>query len=1540
MKRFFSILLVTALLIGLTPLVASIAQAEEYATVISDNGYGVRLREGPSKTYNVIKVYEVGTTVIVQQKGLEWSQLLIGDTVGWMMNQYLNFGSVGNYVSNGTITGVGNATVISDNGLRVWLRTRPSGTRIRLYSPGTAVTVLQRGDTWSQISIGGTIGYMMSRYLSFETTPVPAPGSKQVTAVSVNYPDPLAGDTLEAKVTPEDATVTYSWKVDGVEQSTDKTLVVLSRYAGAKIQLTVKGTGVYTGTATYTTSEVVTAKWVSGVQLSKSEPYVGDTLTAVLKPSSAKVIYSWRVGGVEVGTEASYTVQESDIGKLIQLKVTGTDGFSGSAACSATANVLSNKVVNAAIINNTQPIPGDVLSYTVQPAGATTSCVWKADGETVATVASYKVQQKDIGKVITVTVTGTGDYSGSAIGSTAKVTSARLASVKIGNTSPVDGQTIYAVPSPSTATASYTWYANGVELGTYSTPDFEVPEEAVGKTLTVTAVGTGAYTGTATSAATNKVVSSKKITSVTLSNTTPVVGDTISVTIKPATANTASAKNQHSYVWTIGNKTVSGTGLSTYKVEAADAGLTIRVRVVGVSPYSGDVYSAYTSAVASSSKLTGVSLKNNDTGANAASVSPEVGHTLKAVVSPSQAQTNGAVKYTWKVGGVAVASATSDTFVVPANAVGKQISVTVQGTGNYKGDGKTTYTATSAKAVQYKKLSIALKFAAPKEGNIPTYNVSVDKQYSAKIVWLDETGNTAKLDEAGAFLPGTTYVAKVTVTPASGYTMVGVTTATAAGAKKVEVKGSVITCTYPATASQQVNDYYITCISRPVPGQTQATSFTDTQYDGVIDWSDKSDTKGNIVYTAKITLTSKDGYVFDGVPANVFEVGGADSVTSEAGSGNTLSLTATYKITPTVVISADSTQVALDGINRKVISLSAELTNYYEPAANVEWSVTGATTDATSMTSASQIGKLIVGANETVDRDLIVHAKVTTANGGSFTGTLNIHLISGSVESNAISVIFNKAPVNAKYGETVQFEAMAVNSVLGVTWSVYPNDVSSINAESGLLTIPENETAKQLVVTATSIEDPSKTSNFLISLQSPVKVNISPEAVTLNVNQQVEFKATVTGTENPSVKWSMSGNTSAETTITPNGLTCTLNLAYDEAADQIKLQAVTEEGVASTATVTVNKTALLTMALDAEADLATLSVDDIAALETENVTDSEAMTEPETSAGAENTQVTISISSMQSPMLAAPAQIPAEKPDEEEEQDLDLTVEEDSTKAEETETDKTEEPKQDEPQEENEDESSVGMIVITNEDGTVDSTTSLGLTNEEEKEPVEDAKNAQAAPVNSDVSEDAAAATKAEATEAELIALEEEKDDLDSDENVGESQKNDRDITISFVKKVDSLKRGAFGVFEVSVSGSDEGVLWRVYHGGSSEEGVRYSTIKSDGLSATLTIGADETSSRLTVAAISREDNTILARWIITISNPAGTKTTTNGTVTTSPIVETGVPTVEGTSPTIVPGENANTDEDEARMAEEALKEENKDLTEEEQKEQDTLNMF
>ena len=201
-----------------------------------------------------------------------------------------------------------------------------------------------------------------------------------------------------------------------MEQSNSATLRVLNDYIGKPITLTVTGTGVYYGSRQYTTDPAVSSRQVTEVSLNRSQPFVGDTLSAVLKPSSATVSYSWRVGGIEVSTEATYTVQQSDIGKLIQLKVNGIDSFSGVAICSASGEVRSSTEVFSVdlSIKNRPVMVGEVLSSVVTPSSASVNCVWMADGDVVATTASYKVTANDLGKKISLRVEGIAPYTGSA----------------------------------------------------------------------------------------------------------------------------------------------------------------------------------------------------------------------------------------------------------------------------------------------------------------------------------------------------------------------------------------------------------------------------------------------------------------------------------------------------------------------------------------------------------------------------------------------------------------------------------------------------------------------------------------------------------------------------------------------------------------------------------------------------------------------------------------------------------------------------------------------------------------------------------------------------------------------------------------------------------------------------------------------------------------------------------------------------------------------------------------------------------------------
>ena len=1101
MKRFLCVLLVALALVGLMTTVAS---AEEYATVVSDNGYGVRMREGPGKVYRVITKYDVGTTVIVQQRGTEWSQIRVGETVGWMMNEFLRFGTTGTGTGTGGESGgVGTGTVVSDNGLRVWLRTTPNGKRIQLYRPGTAVTILSYGGEWHYISIGGVRGYMMSRYIS--VTPAPAPSSKMVEAVSVNYPSPVVDDVLQASVTPSDATVTYSWKVNGVEQSNSATLRVLNDYIGKPITLTVTGTGVYYGSRQYTTDPVVSSRQVTEVSLNRSQPFVGDTLSAVLKPSSATVSYSWRVGGIEVSTEATYTVQQSDIGKLIQLKVNGIDSFSGVAICSASGEVRSSTEVFSVdlSIKNRPVMVGEVLSSVVTPSSASVNCVWMADGDVVATTASYKVTANDLGKKISLRVEGIAPYTGSATASAyGLVQSANITAAALSNYTLTAGNGCSAVITPATATATYEWIMVNATTGAesvFATGSYiTVPETAIGHRIKVRVRGAGIY-GVSTfnaesgvdyidSPLSNPIVSNKIVTGVALNNTSPVVGETITVDLTPDALDPLRPSGQISYIWTVGTSVHTDT-TGTYTVLGTDVGKTISVKAITAYPNAGEAISAATNPVRANGTVAGVSIINQRTNANAAQTAPEVGDTLVASVNPwTAASVSGWINYSWWVDGAQVGNASTLTIDPAWN--GKQITLIadVANTSSYYNFSKqpteypNRHSAVTAAVVQYAAVNASIYITPPKAGETPQASVSgsgvVNNQTvevcNGSITWIDKsTGALAVMDSKGHFKPQTTYIARLTLNANHGLSWNNaVVTVNGAAAKQLSKAGNVFDFEFAPTGELPITEFYISGVPRPVPGGVPSVgSYTTDQYTATIDWSQCLDAntgtfKNASSYTVPITIKANTGYTDNGIAANVFKVSTADATTSTAGAGAGITVTATFNVDHAVTVTAERTTVNIDGVNVAVVQCFANVSNMVEQPA-FKWSVQYKQSNSTWIHE--DTGVLNIGPDEILDKDIVVWA-TCTVDGKAYQGSLALHLVSGTQEDTSIKAVFNGGqPTSVLAGTKVQYSAYATNSVIGVEWAIEGNNsadtkIEKINETTAQLTVAADETAPSINV--------------------------------------------------------------------------------------------------------------------------------------------------------------------------------------------------------------------------------------------------------------------------------------------------------------------------------------------------------------------------------------------------------------------------------------------------------------------------------------------
>ncbi len=305
------------------------------ATVVSSNGYGVRLRMGPGTNYRVIRKFPVGTPAVILQSGSYWCRISIGGYTGYMMSQFLSTTDPGSSIS---VDYVGDATIWSSNGYGVRLRTGPGKEygKIGVYSVGTQVRIITKGDTWDYIQVGSRRGYMMNEFLLYNN-------HYTVTAVTINNLKPVVGNVLAVQsVSPSTATVTYEWLVKPEEGSetvkgTSAAYMVTDDDIGSTIRLRVTGKGSYKDSASSASTEkVVRTGVVNKVSLSTTTPYVGDVLKAQVSPAGATVDYHWSVDGVEKSTDATYTVQAADAGKAITLRVDGRYPFSGS--CSVSTN--------------------------------------------------------------------------------------------------------------------------------------------------------------------------------------------------------------------------------------------------------------------------------------------------------------------------------------------------------------------------------------------------------------------------------------------------------------------------------------------------------------------------------------------------------------------------------------------------------------------------------------------------------------------------------------------------------------------------------------------------------------------------------------------------------------------------------------------------------------------------------------------------------------------------------------------------------------------------------------------------------------------------------------------------------------------------------------------------------------------------------------------------------------------------------------------------------------------------------------------------
>lgn len=120
----------------------------------------LNLRATPSLTAKVLGQYRNGTKLFVYSKTGEWYKVSVGANVGYMMSQYVKL--------TGSSSDARFKTVINNNGgSYVNLRCN-AGMHyevLKRVNVGTTVEVLEKGEFWTRVNAGGTIGYMNNYFL-------------------------------------------------------------------------------------------------------------------------------------------------------------------------------------------------------------------------------------------------------------------------------------------------------------------------------------------------------------------------------------------------------------------------------------------------------------------------------------------------------------------------------------------------------------------------------------------------------------------------------------------------------------------------------------------------------------------------------------------------------------------------------------------------------------------------------------------------------------------------------------------------------------------------------------------------------------------------------------------------------------------------------------------------------------------------------------------------------------------------------------------------------------------------------------------------------------------------------------------------------------------------------------------------------------------------------------------------------------------------------------------------------------------------------
>lgn len=168
--------------------------------VVNTSFDSLNLRAAANAYSLVVTAIPKGAKVSVLSRGMEWSQVSWNGFAGYVMSQYLSFSdddTDDDQLENKT-------AFVSTPGGVLNMRSVPwiGGAVVRQLQPGQSVIILEYGDEWSQVSVDGTVGFVMTDFLTFSAPSVSQPDASLPTISTAKAVVSTPGGSLNLRAAP------------------------------------------------------------------------------------------------------------------------------------------------------------------------------------------------------------------------------------------------------------------------------------------------------------------------------------------------------------------------------------------------------------------------------------------------------------------------------------------------------------------------------------------------------------------------------------------------------------------------------------------------------------------------------------------------------------------------------------------------------------------------------------------------------------------------------------------------------------------------------------------------------------------------------------------------------------------------------------------------------------------------------------------------------------------------------------------------------------------------------------------------------------------------------------------------------------------------------------------------------------------------------------------------------------------------------------------------------------------------------------------